>query len=156
MNLTFEQYSKRYPEKIEFITYLQKQASLSLENLLYFRAHNLKSMFYTKMYNIKNLPEWRACYILPKYRVLHSIKLLGLYLRATNLHHKKLLITVPNILIPYFELNEELQEINDIKLRSYREFLFNWHVRVGSISLLHLTITTILFLSSSKLLHISV
>ena len=38
MNLTFEQYSKRYPEKIEFITYLQKQASLSLENLLYFRG----------------------------------------------------------------------------------------------------------------------
>ena len=124
-SLTPEEITKKYTHKIQYIEFLQKHyQAWTLSDLLVFRLKTLVSIFQLKQYQVKNLPEWQVVYLPDEKRINYIYYLFILHFRATRLINKELNKTFDLIFKDFFESNDNEQEIHDIKLQAYQQFLF--------------------------------
>lgn len=124
-SLTTEEILKKYMNKSQFIEFLHKEYyAWNLSDLLYFRLNTLLSMFQLKHYNSKNNIEWGVTYLPPEKRLVFVYGLFVLHFRATRLSSKKLLPAYKDVFSDFLINNDTEQELNDIKLQAYKQFLF--------------------------------
>nr|YP_010147344.1 hypothetical protein K4Z05_mgp08 [Thuricola similis]QQP22155.1 hypothetical protein TSIM_48 [Thuricola similis] len=124
-DLTFEEISKKYLDKAQFIEFLKKNyIAWSLSDVLYFRLNTLLSIFQIKQYQVRNLPTWSVRYLPVDKRLHYVYSLFILYFRANRLLNKKLLSNFDLVFVDFIRLNDTYQEVHEIKLQAYKQFLF--------------------------------
>lgn len=123
--LTFEEYSKLYTNKLQYIHFLQNNAQCyELSTFINFRLTTLVSLFQLKYQTGPFGAERTVRYIKKNYRINYILQLFMLQLRANHLVLKKFNKTFHETIPDFIELDETEQEIYDIKLSTYRKFIF--------------------------------
>lgn len=125
LELSSEDIIKKYLDKAQFIEFLKKDyKAWNLSDILNFRLNTMLSIFQLKQYNIKNIPTWSVKYLPASKRLNYIYSLFILHFRANRLLNKKLLNNFDLVFIDFIFLNDTQQEIHEIKLQAYKQFLF--------------------------------
>ncbi len=125
IDISSEEIFKKYMDKTQFIEFLKKDyKAWTLSDLLYFRLNTLLSMFQLKQYTNKNLTTWTVTYLSPEKRLNYIYSLFVLHFRAHRLLDKKLINNFDPVFISFFIYNDTQQEVYDIKMQAYHQFLF--------------------------------
>lgn len=122
---TPEEIVKKFASKIQFVQFIQKDyIAWSMSDLLVFRLISLISIFQLKQYKRKNTPVWYVTYLTPNKRLNYIYTSLIMHLRAVRLSSKKIEKTFDYTFYDFFEKNDIDQELYDIKIQAYNQFLF--------------------------------
>lgn len=125
VELSSEDIVKKYLDKTQFIEFLKKDyEAWNLSDILYFRLNTMLSIFQLKQYNIKNIPTWSVKYLPINNRLYYIYSLFTLHFRANRLINKKLLANFDLVFIDFIFMNDTNQEMHEIKLQAYKQFLF--------------------------------
>lgn len=125
IDMPSEEVIKKYLDKSQFIEFLKKDyKAWTFSDILYFRLNTLLSMFQLKQYTLKNLPVWSVKYLPQEKRLTYVYSLFILHFRAHRLLVKKLFNNFDPVFIDFILLNDIQQEVYDIKLQAYQQFLF--------------------------------
>lgn len=123
--LTSEEILKKFMDKVQFIEFIQKNyVAWTLSDLLIFRLSTLISMFQLKQYKQKNTTIWYVTYLIPKKRLNYMYSMFILNLRASKLNYRDLKKNFNYTFLDFFEKNDTEQELFDLKIQAYEQFLF--------------------------------
>ena len=124
-NLTSEEILKKFLDKSQFIEFIRKEyVAWTLSDLLVFRLMSLISIFQLKQYTKKNIPIWYVVYLIPDKRLNYIYSMLIIHIRALRLASKKLEKSFDSTFYDFFEKNDTDQELYDVKIQAYKQFLF--------------------------------
>lgn len=125
IDLTPEEILKKYLNKTQYIEFLKLHyKAWNLSDFLEFRLNTLLSIFQIKQYQVKNISTWYVVYLPPAKRINYIYSIFILHLRATRLLNKDFTKMFDLTIKNFIELNDTEQEIYDIKLQAYKQFLF--------------------------------
>lgn len=123
--LTPEEILKKFMDKVQFVQFIQKDyVAWTLSELLIFRLLTLISMFQLKQYKQKNITVWYVTYLTPNKRLNYVYSMFILNLRASKLGSGDLKKTFNHTFTDFFEKNDTEQELFDLKMQAYEQFLF--------------------------------